>query len=158
MNKNNEGLKPSGKKDKNKAKAENNDENSSEEKGLNKGKNDNEASVAESEEGSQKRWEYLYSQSKIQKMKVDSVRQQKFKEKEQEMFAECTFAPKINKRNPFAKKDDEEENSKENNHIPSVIKRTSDWAKKRNKKIETLKLNRHDKDLDECVFEPEIVK
>ena len=81
MEQENEGLKPSSGKAKNKEK-----NNPNEDSGLiprNKDKDNNEASEEGGETG-QKRWEYLYSQSKIQKMKVDSVRQQKFKEKEQE--------------------------------------------------------------------------
>lgn len=107
-----------------------------------------------------KRWDYLYSQSKLQRMKFDGKRQKKIKEKETEIFAECTFAPKINKnklsnKETIGRKDlltQELENAPD-----SYARKQNAWAQKRKEKIETMKKNKTNKEFDECFFTPAIV-
>ena len=73
---------------------------------------------------------------------------QELKEEEEE---ECTFKPQIYSKNQAL--DHEIEGQK-----ISVVERTRMWAENRQKKLEMMKEQIVDKDIDECTFRPQIRK
>lgn len=107
-----------------------------------------------------KRWDYLYTQSKLQKMKIDNERKNKLEEREKEIIAECTFSPKLNKNYNFRKdiynlQDPDDANK---DFVPNIAVRQSTWNEKKRKKIDDLKKTKNNKELEECYFAPETVR
>lgn len=108
-----------------------------------------------------KRWDCLYTQSKLQRMKIDNARSKKMEEKERQFYTECTFSPKLNKNYPLGKlfynTPEGNEKEKENMSYPDIVQRMSTWAKRKNKKIEKMKKTKTKKEFEECNFSPETV-
>ena len=95
------------------------------------------------------RWQTLYELGLRKKEEMELIRRnyQEMKEQEEE---ECTFKPQIHSKNPY---DNEVEGQK-----VSVVERTRMWAENRQKKIEMMKEQIVDKDIDECTFRPQVRK
>ena len=103
------------------------------------------------------RWDLLYHQGKIMKMKEDKYREEMLELRNKEEFKECTVSPKKytyykteNRENPI--------NKNKNNNIKNFIKRQNKWLEKRALSIEGLKERTNNKDTEECYFEPIMVK
>ena len=104
------------------------------------------------------RWDLLYHQGKIMKMKGDKFREEMLELRNEKEFKECTFSPKKftyykteNKENPIDKYN-------KNNNINNFIKRQNKWLQKRALSIEGIKERTNNKDTEECYFEPIMVK
>ena len=103
------------------------------------------------------RWDLLYHQGKIMKMKEDKYREEMLELRNKEEFKECTFSPK---KYTYYKTENIENPIKnyKNNNIKNFIKRQNKWLEKRALSIEGLKERTNNKDTEECYFEPIMVK
>lgn len=103
----------------------------------------------------QKRWDFLYCQSKIKQIQFNEKRENKNKEKESKMLSECTFAPNINRKSLY-----QQQIYSKNDKIPNKNPTTkpNQWVQRREKKIESMKKNKENMELSECIFTPLLVK
>ena len=100
------------------------------------------------------RWDLLYHQGKIMKIKEDKYRAEMLKKRNEKEFKECTFSPK-----KFTYNKTENRIYKyKNNNIKNFIKRQNKWLEKRALSIEGIKERTNNKDTEECYFEPIMVK
>ena len=100
------------------------------------------------------RWDLLYHQGKIMKIKEDKYRAEMLKKRNEKEFKECTFSPK-----KFTYNKTENRIYKyKNNNIKNFIKRQNKWLEKRALSIENIKEKTNNKYTEECYFEPIIVK
>ena len=100
------------------------------------------------------RWDLLYHQGKIMKIKEDKYREEMLKKRNEKEFKECTFSPK-----KFTYNKTENRIYKyKNNNIKNFIKRQNKWLEKRALSIEGIKERTNNKDTEECYFEPIMVK
>ena len=111
------------------------------------------------------RWNILYNQSKMKKAKEEKYRDEMIKNRNKTEFSECTFAPK--KFNNYKMKnmteDDNGENNKEKDenldkNLQSFMKRQDKWLQKRALELEGIKEKKNNKDVEECLFRPIMVK
>ena len=112
-------------------------------------------------EHSQKgRWNSLYNQSKLRKMKEDEYRKKQIEKREKELYSECTFSPVLNKNSKYTKNNYlmtyQSAPEKNNyNYQPDITMRQNTWAQKKILHIEALKQNETNKELEQCFFKPE---
>ena len=122
------------------------------------------------------KYELLYKNYSTNKIRKELKRQKIIEEKEKNEMAECSFNPKING-SPNFKKKSNVKNLKQNNinnnkvrnkekHQKLVSKqqnknfyyRQTKWLEEKNKKIDHKKIEEAFKNIEGCVFEPEINK
>lgn len=113
------------------------------------------------------RWIHLYNQSKIQKDKIENIRKEKEKQKEEEIYSECTFMPKLNKfmkfnKNKSQSKELKTEGSASNylndSYNQTIATRQKTWAKKRDDWVNGQQKEKKLKELEQCHFIPETVR
>lgn len=109
-----------------------------------------------------KRWDYLYSQSYLQKEKIEKIKKQNSEKKEKELLEECTFSPKINKNIMFLKNDKSREIVNESStdpfsYVKVMEKRQLEIEERRSKKMKEIQKNKNNKEIEECCFNPELV-
>lgn len=92
-------------------------------------------------QGYKERWQTLYELGQKKKEDMDILRKNYQDMKEQEDKS-CTFKPQIYSKNY------------ESESRVSIAERTKMWAEGKQKKIEMLKEQMVDKDIDECTFQP----
>ena len=110
------------------------------------------------------RWNQLYINSKIKKIKDENIRKQTIEKRENEMLTECTFQPQLTKIPKYLKYNglltyqSESTSHKEDNFtIPLMDQRTKLWMSKKADKLKLMKENENTKVLNECYFRPKIV-
>ena len=99
------------------------------------------------------RWNLLYNQGKVQKLKAETYRKQELEKRTKTEESECTFSPK------FISKYKYKENSKnKNNESLDLLNRQNNWLQQRDLHLEGFKEEMNYKNIKECHFEPKIVK
>ena len=109
------------------------------------------------------RWNMLYNQSKMRKAKEEKYREEMLKNRNKTEQIECTFSPqKFNNYKMKNEKEDENgENEEDKNldkNLHSFMKRQAKWLQKRALQIEGIKEKKNNKDVEECLFRPIMVK
>ena len=106
------------------------------------------------------RWNSLYNQSKLRKMKEEEYRKKQIEKREKELYSECTFSPVLNKNSKYSKhnylmtyQSAPEKNNY--NYQPDITTRQNTWVQKKILHIEALKQNETNKELEQCFFKPE---
>ena len=103
------------------------------------------------------RWEFLYNQNKIKKIKKEQYRKEQHEKRLQKELEECTFTPK--KISHFQLRTDlEEKNNKSYNNIDNLLGRQKNLLEKRNLELERIRQEKNEKDSKECSFKPIMVK
>ena len=103
------------------------------------------------------RWEFLYNQNKINKIKKEKYKKEQNKKRLQNELEECTFTPK--KISHFQlRKDLEEKNNKSYNNKDNLLGRQKNLLEKRNLELERIRQEKNEKDSKECSFKPIMVK
>lgn len=121
------------------------------------------------------RWNNLYLHSKLLKVKEDEYRKKQMAQREKDLMTECTFSPKLipNKyqNSNYLMVSQEQQNDKNNlttsnynqgglnqtQNINDVQIRQINFVQRKAIKLEKLKQNRANKELEECSFMPETV-
>ena len=99
------------------------------------------------------RWNLLYNQGKVQKLKEETYRKQELEKRTKTEESECTFSPK------FISKYKYKENSKnKNNESLDLLNRQNNWLQQRDLHLEGFKEEMNYKNIKECHFKPKIVK
>jgi hypothetical protein len=132
------------------------------------------------------RWDYLYKLEKLKRIKLDEKRRMKDMNEYKRDVDECTFSPKLNSSKmirinsglsnmsnssnnlsnismSIQKSQIMKKNSNGNNSISlieggNLIDRHKAWEYKKNMKIENIKQSKFEKDNNECIFSPKLVK
>ena len=118
------------------------------------------------------KFELLYQNYGTNKTRVELKRQKILEEKEKNEMAECSFNPKINSSSSFKKKiynknlkqNGNNENGKKEKcqkleqRCENFYYRQTKWLEEKNKKIDNKKVEEAFKNVEGCVFEPEINK
>ena len=99
-----------------------------------------------------RRWELLYNQGKMMKIKGDKYREEILEKRNKKENKECTFSPK--KFNKFIIQTESESGK----NIDNFINRQNKWLEKRSLSLEGMKEKKNNKDIEECYFEPLMVK
>ena len=115
--------------------------------------------------GKKGRWNYLYNQSKLRKMKEEEYRKKQIEKREKDLFAECTFNPILNKNTKYNNNkylityqgNSPDQNKSNSQYIPDISTRQNTWIQKKALRIEALKQFETNKELEECCFKPETV-
>ena len=102
------------------------------------------------------RWEFLYNQNKINKIKQEQYRKEQQDMRIQKELAECTFTPK--KIAHFQLRTELDENNKSYNNIDNLLGRQKNLLEKRNLELERIRQEKNEKDSKECSFKPIMVK
>ena len=103
------------------------------------------------------RWQLLYNQDRINKLKKEQFRKQQQNLNLQKELEECTFTPK--KISHFQLRTDlEEKNNKSYNNIDNLLGRQKNLLEKRNLELERIRQEKNEKDSKECSFKPIMVK
>ena len=105
----------------------------------------------------------LYNQSKMRKAKEEKYREEMLKNRNKTEQIECTFSPqKFNNYKMKNEKEDENgENEEDKNldkNLHSFMKRQEKWLQKRALQIEGRTEKKNNKDVEECLFRPIMVK
>lgn len=110
------------------------------------------------------RFEQLYQFEKIKQSKIQEKRKLIENERKAKEETECTFSPKLNKFRPeiLSRRDLDSFSNKQNINDSSflfgnLLNRSEIWNKKKDLKIETMKEQKIEKELEDCKFEPKIV-
>ena len=105
------------------------------------------------------RWDKLYQLDK-KKRETLKIKEQKIQEeKNRKEIEECTFKPIINKNSEYINKQyysNNEDSNKEK--VSKFFSRQQNWNRKKIEKIEGLTKGEENKELNECRFQPKIVK
>lgn len=106
------------------------------------------------------RWNSLYNQSKLRRMKEEEYRKKQLAKREKELYSECTFTPVLNKNSKYAKhnylltyQNSPEKNK--SNYQPDITERHSNWTQRKILRIEALKQSETNKELEQCCFIPQ---
>ena len=102
------------------------------------------------------RWQLLYNQDRINKLKKEQFRKQQQNLQLQKELEECTFTPK--KFAHFQLKTEIDENNKSYNTIDNLLGRQNESMAKREIDIERIRQEKNEKDSEECFFKPIMVK
>ena len=103
------------------------------------------------------RWNMLYNQSKLKKMKEEQYRQKELAKRNEEMLAECTFNPNIYKNNYLATYQTENTVPSKRKDLPDISIRNEAWADRKKMHLEKIKQSKNNLELEQCVFKPELV-
>ena len=122
----------------------------------------------------QKKYQELFELYKTQKTKKDILREKILSEREKKELADCSFSPKLNKKdnNVFKKKPyqaitEEERNNnrkkakklqKSYTNVDGLIDRQNKWLENKNNKLNKKIVAEAIKTVEGCVFKPEIKK
>lgn len=119
----------------------------------------------------QKKFQKLYNDYKTQKTKEEEYRQKMLSEREKKELAECSFNPKLTKKNSLYKKkpfealtqEDKNKNKikgqerlKSDSKIINLINRQNKWLENKNNKLNQRIVADAIKKVEGCVFEPKI--
>ena len=126
-----------------------------------------------SEKNHNKKFQQLYDNYEYQKIKEERYRKQVLTEREKNELAECTFSPKLSKKNKIFKKKPYEAITQEERHnnkiktkellksdanVVDLIDRQNKWLENKNNKLNSKIVEEAIKTIDGCVFKPEIKK
>lgn len=106
------------------------------------------------------RWNSLYNQSKLRRMKEEEYRKKQLAKREKELYSECTFTPVLNKNSKYAKRNylltyQNSPEKNKSNYQPDITERHSNWTQKKILRIEALKQSEMNKELEQCCFAPQ---
>ena len=106
------------------------------------------------------RWNSLYNQSKLRRMKEEEYRKKQLAKREKELYSECTFTPVLNKNSKYAKRNylltyQNSPEKNKSNYQPDITERHSNWTQKKILRIEALKQSETNKELEQCCFIPQ---
>jgi hypothetical protein len=105
------------------------------------------------------RWDKLYQLDKKKRETLKLKEQKIQEEKNRKEIEECTFKPIINKNSEYINKQyysNNEDSNKEK--VSKFFSRQQNWNRKKIEKIEGLTKGEENKELNECRFQPKIVK
>ena len=105
------------------------------------------------------RWDKLYQLDKKKRETLKLKEQKIQEEKNKKEIEECTFKPIINKNSEYINKQyysNNEDSNKEK--VSKFFSRQQNWNRKKIEKIEGLTKGEENKELNECRFQPKIVK
>ena len=103
------------------------------------------------------RWNLLYNQGKVQKLKEETYRKQELEKRIKTEENECTFSPKlISKYKPKSKS--KLYDNENDNQIIDLLNRQKNWLQQRDLHLEGFKEEINNKNTEECHFKPKIVK
>ena len=103
------------------------------------------------------RWNLLYNQGKVQKLKAETYRKQELEKRTKTEENECTFSPKlISKYKPKSKS--KLYDNENDNQIIDLLNRQKNWLQQRDLHLEGFKEEINNKNTEECHFKPKIVK
>jgi hypothetical protein len=105
------------------------------------------------------RWDKLYQLDKKKRETLKLKEQKIQEEKNRKEIEECTFKPIINKNSEYINKQyysNNEDSNKEK--VSKFFSRQQNWNRKKIEKIEGLTKGAENKELNECRFQPKIVK
>ena len=105
------------------------------------------------------RWDKLYQLDKKKRETLKLKEQKIQEEKNRKEIEECTFKPIINKNSEYINKkyySNNEDSNKEK--VSKFFSRQQNWNRKKIEKIEGLTKGEENKELNECRFQPKIVK
>ena len=109
------------------------------------------------EKFNEKRWNLLYNQGKVQKLKEETYRKQELEKRTKTEENECTFSPKlISKYKPKSKS--KLYDNENDNQIIDLLNRQKNWLQQRDLHLEGFKEEINNKNTEECHFKPKIVK
>ena len=103
------------------------------------------------------RWNLLYNQGKVQKLKEETYRKQELEKRTKTEESECTFSPKLISKYKSKSKSKLYNNENEN-QIIDLLNRQQNWLLLRDLHLEGFKEEMNNKNTEECHFKPKIVK
>lgn len=103
------------------------------------------------------RWNLLYNQGKVQKLKEETFRKQELEKRTKTEESECTFSPKLISKYKSKSKPKLYDNDNDN-QINNLLNRQQNWLLQRDLHLEGFKEEMNNKDSEECHFKPKIVK
>lgn len=124
---------------------------------FNQGKRNQQMLQLKNERIYQGRWDYLHDLNKLKQLKIEEQRQKVQNEREESIYSECTFTPKLNRSATYNHMSHiSGTNNQDSELVNGLLGRQEAWNLKKHLKIEGLKQKKTIDDGDQCYFKPEV--
>lgn len=101
------------------------------------------------------RWSYLHNLNRVKQMKLEEQRKKQKEKEEENLTAECTFSPKLNKSVSTTARNIEGISSEIES---TILQRQEIWNQRKDNHIKNIRAAQKKKESEECHFKPEINK
>ena len=112
------------------------------------------------------RWNYLHDLNRLKQAKLAEKREQQRIREQEKSFSECTFTPKLNKSVNYTANSARYLPNNQNSSFNGVnihteasidlINRQEAWNQRKNTKLESMRQNISNKEIEQCYFTPSI--